>query len=126
VFERLVLTRILDIEKEARVDIFGKTQHGFRKGRSTVTAAIELQACLAESMDNNHYVAVASLDLSAAFDVINIELLMKRLEKIGIPRDSKLIADGTCGLCGSFRRLFIIHQSRLRNSTGFNTGSSIV
>jgi hypothetical protein len=87
VFERLVLTRILDIEKEARVDIFGKTQHGFRKGRSTVTAAIELQACLAESMDNNHYVAVASLDLSAAFDVINIELLMKRLEKIGIPRD---------------------------------------
>ncbi len=86
IFERLLLSRI-DIEKEARVDIFGKTQHGFRRGRSTVTAAIELQANIAESMDDNCYVAVASLDLSAAFDVINTVLLMKRLEKIGIPGD---------------------------------------
>ena len=87
VFERLVLNQILNIKKEDGVDIFGKMQHGFRKGRSTVTAAIKLQACLAESMDDNNYMAVASLDLKAAFDVINIEQLMKCLERIGILGD---------------------------------------
>jgi len=115
IFERLVLSRILDIEKEARVDIFGKTQHGFRRGRSTVTAAIELQANIAESLDDNCYVAVASLDLSAAFDVINTVLLMKRLEKIGIPGDMLKILESwltdrtayveVSGTCSSYFRV---------------------
>jgi hypothetical protein len=38
-------------------------------------------------MDLDEYVAVASLDLSAAFDVVNVDLLLKRLEKMGIPKD---------------------------------------
>lgn len=95
--------------------VAGKTQHGFRRGRSTVTAAIELQANIAESMDDNCYVAVASLDLSAAFDVINTELLMKRLEKIGIPGDilkilESWLTDRTAyvevsGICSSYFRV---------------------
>ena len=115
VFERLVLSRILDIEKEAREDIFGRKQHGFRRGRSTVTAAIELQAALAESMDDNCYVAVASLDLSAAFDVINTEVLMKRLGRIGIPVDLLKILESwltnrtayveVSGVCSSYFRV---------------------
>ena len=36
-------------------------------------------------MDLDKYVAVASLDLSAVFDVVNVDLLLKRLEKMGIP-----------------------------------------
>ncbi len=75
IFEKLVLARILDIQEESGVDIMGKMQHGFRKGCSTVTAALELQAAIAESLDSNLYVAIASLDLSAGFDVINIKLL---------------------------------------------------
>ena len=38
-------------------------------------------------MDKGHYVAVASLDLSAAFDVININLLLTRMGKMGIALD---------------------------------------
>ena len=38
-------------------------------------------------MDEDQYVAMASLDLSAAFDVINIDLLLKRLEIMGMPGD---------------------------------------
>ena len=32
-------------------------------------------------------VLMASLDLSSAFDVVNVELLMKRLEIVGLPND---------------------------------------
>ena len=35
----------------------------------------------------NEYVAVASLDLSAAFDVVNVDLLLKRLKIMGMPED---------------------------------------
>ena len=38
-------------------------------------------------MDKGHYVEVASLDLSAAFNVINIELLITRMGKMGIAPD---------------------------------------
>ena len=30
---------------------------------------------------------MASLDLSAAFDIVNVPLLIKRLEIVGLPRD---------------------------------------
>ena len=38
-------------------------------------------------MDDNNYVAVASLDLSSAFDVVNIGLLLTRLTIMGLPQD---------------------------------------
>ncbi len=38
-------------------------------------------------MDDNNYVAVASLDLSSTFDVVNTELLLTRITKMGLPLD---------------------------------------
>ena len=61
--------RIRNIELEKNWNLSGRTQHGFKKGRSTVTAALELQDRIARSMDEDNFVAVASMDLSAAFDV---------------------------------------------------------
>ena len=42
---------------------------------------------IARAMDEGDYVAVASLDMSAAFDVINVDLLIRRMEIIGLPKD---------------------------------------
>ena len=42
---------------------------------------------MAKALDDNNYAVMASLDLSAAFDVVNIQLLKKRLDIIGIPAD---------------------------------------
>ncbi len=38
-------------------------------------------------MDDNNYVAVASLDLSSAFDIVNINLLLTRLATMGLSQD---------------------------------------
>ena len=67
--------------------MFMKRQHGFRKQKSTITAGKELQSILSQAMDRGDYAAVASLDLSAAFDVINVPELLRRLTKMGIPPD---------------------------------------
>ncbi len=86
-FERLILVQILEIEEQAGTSLTGNNQHGFKKEQSTITAAVEIQSRVAALMDQNQYVAMASLDLSAAFDVVNVDLLLVRLKKIGLPTD---------------------------------------
>jgi hypothetical protein len=87
VFERLTLMRILEIEEQMGTSLTGDNQHGFKKERSTITASVEIQSRVAALMDQDQYVAMASLDLSAAFDVVNVDLLLLRLRKMGLPID---------------------------------------
>ncbi len=42
---------------------------------------------ISRSLDSDNFVLVSSLDLSSAFDVINIDLLIKRLVILGLPDD---------------------------------------
>jgi endonuclease/exonuclease/phosphatase family metal-dependent hydrolase len=91
IFEKAILSRIMEIEKENNVDLTGARQHGYKKKKSTVTAALHLQAQIAKACDKKKYVAVASLDLSSAFDVINVDLLLVRLSIMGLPEDLILL-----------------------------------
>jgi hypothetical protein len=87
VFERLILMRILEIEEESSTSLTGTNQHGFKKERSTITASVDIQSRVAALMDQDQYLPVASLDFSAAFDVVNVDLLLVRLRKMGLPID---------------------------------------
>ena len=42
---------------------------------------------VARALDDNNLVLLASLDLSAAFDIVNVDLLIKRLTVAGLPSD---------------------------------------
>ena len=86
-FEKLILMRLTQIETLNDISLTGKAQHGFKKHHSTATLGLTLQSLLANALDENNYAIMASLDLSAAFDVVNTELLCKRLDIIGIPAD---------------------------------------
>ena len=47
-----------------------------------------LQTIIAHALDDNNFAIMASLDLSAAFDMVNIYLLLKRMslmQKLEIP-----------------------------------------
>ena len=81
------MTRILKIEKQADCSLTCKNQHGFNKERSTTTASAEIQSKVAALMDQDQYVGMASMDLSAAFDVVKVDLLLERLTKMGMPPD---------------------------------------
>ena len=107
IFERLILNRIAQIEELNNVDITGNQQHGFKKGRGTATAGLLLQSLIARALDDDCYVALASIDLSAAFDVVNVGLLIKRLRILGLPNDvitliemwlKELFLDGSCAV----------------------------
>ena len=85
VFEKLILWRLQYIEKKEDCDITGIAQHGFKKNRSTETACLDIQSRIAQDCDKGKYVTMSCLDLSAAFDVVNHELLVRRMEIMGIP-----------------------------------------
>ena len=87
IYERIILNRINEIEKEMEVDLTGTDQHGFKKGKSTLTAGLAIQTALAKALDQGNFALMASLDLSSAFDVVDINLLIKRLKIIGLPKD---------------------------------------
>jgi hypothetical protein len=87
IFEKLILKRINEIQEVNNGDITRSGQHGFKKNRSTLTLSLELQSILARALDNDEFVLVASFDLSSAFDMVNIPLLLKRMSIIGLPHD---------------------------------------
>jgi hypothetical protein len=55
--------------------------------KSTSGAGLLLQSIISRAADNNMFVVMTSLDLSAEFDLVNEELLIKRLRIIGLPID---------------------------------------
>ena len=81
------MKRINKIQTDNEADITGENQHGFKHERSTSTLAVKLQSLIARALDEDKYVLVASLDLSSAFDVVDINLLILRLKRIGLPED---------------------------------------
>ena len=81
----MILKRINEIQAECNVDITNENQHGFKKRRGTSTLSIQLQTILARATDANNFAFMASLDLSAAFDIVNIKLLIKRLTIVVLP-----------------------------------------
>ena len=74
VFEKLILKQIHYLESTNKLDLTGKQQHGFKKHKSTTNAGKILQSIIAQAADDNCFVLMASLDLSAAFNLVNVEL----------------------------------------------------
>ena len=66
VFERIVLDKL----ESQHYNLEGQHQHGFRKGRSTITALLDLQNHIAGSLDRNLLTSVYSVDMTAAFDLL--------------------------------------------------------
>ena len=82
IFEKLVYKQLINyIEKH---DILFQFQFGFRKGHSTAQAVSEIADNLREAIDNNLYTCGVFIDFSKAFDTVNHEILLKKLESYGI------------------------------------------
>ena len=48
-FEKPIMKRILEVQKDNNVDITGASQHGFKTGRSTARLSAELQRSIARA-----------------------------------------------------------------------------
>ena len=82
IFEKIAheqLSLYLEVNK-----ILNPNQFRFQKGRSTVHALTKIMNFLAESFNDNKFVVAVFLDYKKAFDLVSHDILLKKLEKIGI------------------------------------------
>ena len=65
-------------------NILFQNQFGFRKNNSTTFALIEITEKIKETIDNKKYGCGIFIDLRKAFDTVNHDILLKKLEHYGI------------------------------------------
>ena len=76
--ERLVVHQLLAYLSSA--DLLPPLQSGFRPGHSTETAVLSVLSDILLSVDRGDFTALVLLDLSAAFDTVDYDTLLQRLE----------------------------------------------
>ena len=82
ILEKLMYNRLLKYLDQN--NIFFPSQYGFRRKHSTNIATIELITKISEAIDNNEYTLGVFLDLAKAFDTVNHEILLRKLDHYGI------------------------------------------
>lgn len=80
--EKIVFDRLSSYFK--KFNLISKFQHGFIKGKSTETALYELVDSILAALENKEACCGVMLDLSKAFDSIDHQILLKKLEYYGV------------------------------------------
>lgn len=65
-------------------DVLYSHQYGFRTGSSTLTAMCELTDDIYKALDSRNIMGVLFLDLKKAFDTIDYEVLLQKLDSYGV------------------------------------------
>ena len=82
ILEKLMYKRVVKfLDKHS---ILSENQYGFRKKRSTNLAIMELVTKISKAIDDKEYTMGVFLDLSKAFDTVNHNILLYKLEHFGI------------------------------------------
>jgi hypothetical protein len=82
IFEKAVSFRLMSfLEKNS---ILLKNQYGFRKNHSTYMAIIDMYDKISRAIDDGEYAVGVFIDLSKAFDTLNHEVLLSKLEYYGV------------------------------------------
>ena len=82
IFERCMATRLVSFLE--KIDLISKYQFGFQKGKSTSDALTMLTESIYNSINNRQHHISVLIDLSKAFDTVNLRILLEKLEKYGI------------------------------------------
>lgn len=87
IFEKLLANRLISFLKKNK--ILSNQQHGFVNNKSTETAISELLQIILEALEEGNIPVALFLDLSKAFDCVDQQRLLEKLECYGI-RDKQL------------------------------------
>ena len=80
--EKVILNRLLKFLKKN--NILYKYQFGFRKNHATTHALTEVIDNIYKSLDEGNYVFGIHIDLKKAFDTVQHQILLQKLQHYGI------------------------------------------
>ena len=82
IFERVICNQLYTYFNDN--ELISEQQYGFRTRHSTELAAVKLVDYITKSMDNSKTPINIYIDLSKAFDTIDFNILLKKLEYYGV------------------------------------------
>ena len=82
IYEKILFRRLYNFLE--KYNILYEFQFGFRQGHSTEHALVEIIDKIKQAIDNNELTCGLFLDLSKAFDTVNHEILLYKLDHYGI------------------------------------------
>lgn len=82
IFEKIIVTRLIKYLEDNK--LLTQYQHGFRANHSTETAVLHFVNNIYKALEQKLYVAGVFIDLSKAFDSLNHNILLSKLQHIGI------------------------------------------
>lgn len=82
VFEAVMKKQLVDYLEHN--NLLADSQHGFRRGRSTISAVSELISDVLDTFEDKGSTALILADLSKAFDTVNHDILLSRLRSLGV------------------------------------------
>jgi len=115
IFEKVIYNRILQHTKENNIIV--SDQYGFKSNRSTEVAIFKLTNQILSYINNKSSVCGIFCDLTKAFDTVNHDILISKLEHYGIiGRTNKLIKSY---LSNRYQRVTIKTSHALNYTSGW-------
>ena len=108
IFERLTLDRMESFISHH--SILTPCQFGFRRGKNTSLAVTRLVSLIVQAYNQKFFSACFFLDLRKAFDTVNHDLLIKKLEHYGFR-----------GQCSNYMRSYYDNRKQHVYINGFNS-----
>ena len=82
ILERAIFLQLVDYLESN--DLLHPSHHGFRRKHNTSTALLQMVDVWLEALEDDEVSAVVMLDMSAAFDVVDHEILLGKLQLFGL------------------------------------------
>ena len=123
ILEKILYEHIYDYFNKNK--LFHSSLHGYRGGRSTMTALLTMYDKWVKAASKGQFSGVVLVDLSAAFDLVSPELLIQKLKIYGFEDD--IITWISSYLTDRFQSVWIDHvfSSFICNSLGVPQGSNL-
>ena len=88
IFERSAVDQLVEYLEKNK--LLSPSQHAYRKRHSTVTCLMEVINYVYNLLEKKLYTAIASLDLSKAFDSISHKRILEKLTNLGVKTEAVL------------------------------------
>ena len=116
ILERAVFCQVIEYFESNH--LIHPSHHGFRSMHNTSTALLQMFDTWLEALENDEISAVIMLDLSAAFDVVDHDILIEKLKLYGL--DSATLTWFDSYLSGRSQKVFI--EGSLSDSLSLEAG----
>ena len=113
VLEKIMYSRMMNFIN--KFHILYDYQFGFRKKFSTSMAVLDVITMIHKELYNGNYVLGVFMDLQEAFDTVNYEILLKKLDHYGFR-----------GLCLNWFKSYLLGRSQFTVVNGYSSSTIAV